>query len=488
VNLDTQQAQVEQWDIFEVALQGPRDGNPYVDVRLTAEFRYNHRVLRPEGFYDGDGTYRIRLMPDKPGKWAYITHSNVTELDAVQGEFECMPASSGNHGPVGVHNQMHFAYADGAPYYPFGTTCYAWVHQGDAMEEQTLATLAAAPFNKMRMCVFPKDYIYNANEPVYYPYERSADGTQDLTRFDPAFWQHFERRVGELRNLGIEADIIVFHPYDRWGYARMSEAEDDHYLHYLVARLAAFRNVWWSLANEYDFLLDVKPMARWDHSFQLIQEMDPYHHLRSVHNGDTRMNYDHTKPWVTHVCIQNFDVNQVRQWRKLYHKPIVNDECQYEGNIPLPWGNISAQELVHRFWVMVINGGYAGHGETYLHPEDLLWWSKGGILRGESAPRIGFLRSIVEELPPGGLQPMGDMWPWMVVAGAGVGDTRIFYFGENRPAAWTFGLPTGVPFTVEMIDTWNMTVERIPGTFQDVAEIPAPDKPYCAVRLRTLAE
>lgn len=484
---DTKQAQVEQWDVFEVVLQGPRSGNPYVDVKLSAEFCYNHRVLCPEGFYDGDGTYRIRLMPDKVGKWTYVTRSNVAELDGVEGEFECTPASSVNHGPVSVHNQLHFIYADGTPYYSFGTTCYAWVHQGNAMEEQTLETLAAAPFNKMRMCVFPKDYIYNANEPVFYPYERSPDGSQDLTRFDPAFWQHFEQRVRQLGDLGIEADIIVFHPYDRWGYARMSPAEDDHYLHYLVARLAAFRNVWWSLANEYDFLLDVKPMERWDHSFQLIQELDPYQHLRSVHNGDTRMNYDHTKPWVTHVCIQNFDVNQVRQWRKLYRKPIVNDECQYEGNIPLPWGNISAQELVHRFWVMVINGGYAGHGETYLHPEDLLWWSKGGVLRGESAPRIGFLRSIIEELPPGGLQPMGDNWPWTVVAGASAGATRIFYFGENRPAAWTFGLPTGDPFTVELIDTWNMTIASIPGTFQDVAEIPAPDRPYCAVRLRTLA-
>ena len=68
----------------------------------------------------------------------------------------------------------------------------------------------------------------------------------------------------------------------------MPAAEDDHYLHYLVARLAAYRNVWWSLANEYDFLLDVKPMERWDHYFQVIQELDPHQHLRSVHNGDTR--------------------------------------------------------------------------------------------------------------------------------------------------------------------------------------------------------
>ena len=379
-----QPGQVEQWAIFELMLPGPQVGNPFVDVALSAEFRFGHRVLSPEGFYDGGGVYHIRLMPDSVGRWTYTTKSNVAELDGLRGEFECTSPAAGNHGPVHVHNQMHFAYADGAPYYPFGTTCYAWTHQGDVLEEQTLQTLSRAPFNKMRMCVFPKDYIYNANEPVYYPYQRS-DGGQDLTRFDPAFWRHFEQRVGQLRDLGIEADIIVFHPYDRWGYAHMSAAEDDHYLHYLVARLAAYRNVWWSLANEYDFLLDSKPMERWDHSFQLIQELDPYQHLRSVHNGDTRMNYDHTKPWVTHVCIQNFDVNQVRQWRKLYRKPIVNDECQYEGNIPLPWGNISAQELVHRFWVMVINGGYAGHGETYLHPEDLLWWAKGGVLRGESA-------------------------------------------------------------------------------------------------------
>jgi hypothetical protein len=481
------QTQVEQWNIFEIELDGPQGGNPFVDVSLSAEFRFGHRTLQPEGFYDGNGVYRIRFMPDKEGQWTFRTRSNVSELDGLSGEFTCTPPAKGNHGPVYVHNQVHFAYADGTPFYSFGTTCYAWVHQGDAMEEQTLETLRSAPFNKMRMCVFPKDYIYNANEPVYYPYERSGNGPQDLSRFDPAFWQHFEQRVGQLRDLGIEADIIVFHPYDRWGYARMSPEEDDRYLHYLIARLAAYRNVWWSLANEYDFLLDVKPMERWDHYFHVFEEMDPYHHLRSIHNGHVWMNYDHTKPWVTHVCIQNFDVNQVRQWRKQYRKPIVNDECEYEGNIPLPWGNISARELVHRFWVMVINGGYAGHGETYLHPEDLLWWSKGGVLRGESAPRIAFLRKLIEELPPSGLQPMEDAWVWQRVAGGCAGDTRIFYFGEHRPAVWTFGLPPEGAFTVELIDTWEMTIERVPGTFQNVTEIPAPDKPYCGVRIRLIS-
>ena len=108
------------------------------------------------------------------------------------------------------------------------------------------------------------------------------------------------------------------------------------------------------------------------------------------------MNFDHRKPWIDHVCIQNWNVKRTTEWRREWGKPVVNDELEYEGDIQLAWGNISAQELVHRFWITVTRGGYAGHGETYMHPQDLLWWAKGGELRGESWKRVGFLREIVE--------------------------------------------------------------------------------------------
>jgi hypothetical protein len=38
--------------------------------------------------------------------------------------------------------------------------------------------------------------------------------------------------------LGIEADIIIFHPYDRWGYASMDAEDDYRYVRYLISRLA----------------------------------------------------------------------------------------------------------------------------------------------------------------------------------------------------------------------------------------------------------
>src|SRR5436190_662074 len=83
---------------------------------------------------------------DRPGEWKYETNSNRPELKGKTGGFNAAKPSPGNHGPVRVRNRYHFAYADGTPYFQVGTTCYAWVHQGDSLEEQTLDTLKHAPF------------------------------------------------------------------------------------------------------------------------------------------------------------------------------------------------------------------------------------------------------------------------------------------------------------------------------------------------------
>src|SRR6202012_2292472 len=99
------------------------------DTELTATFTLGHRTIAVRGFYDGGGIYRIRFMPDAEGAWTYRTASNHPELDARQGSFTATPALNGSHAPIRVHNTHHFAYADGAPFFPIGTTCYAWIHQ-----------------------------------------------------------------------------------------------------------------------------------------------------------------------------------------------------------------------------------------------------------------------------------------------------------------------------------------------------------------------
>jgi len=442
-------AGVECWDIFEISLKGPSSGNPFVDVDLSARFTRGGKVFRPEGFYDGDGVYRIRFMPDSPGRWTYVTKSNCKELDGKRGAFTCTEARPDNHGPVRVCNTFRLAYADGTPHFSVGTTCYAWAHQGDEMEERTLDTLKTAPFNKMRMCVFPKAYTYNENEPEHYAYEGKPRKDWNFKRFNPAFWRHFEKRVRQLRDMGIEADIIIFHPYDRWGFKNMGHENNLFYLRYLVARLAAFRNVWWSFANEFDLLK--WPTEHWDQYMQLVQRIDPYDHLRGIHN--CRGWYDHTKPWVTHCSIQNSDFRRTREVREKYNKPAVYDECRYEGNIPQGWGNITAEQMTRNFWMGSLAGCFVGHGETYKHPQDLLWWAKGGVLRGQSPARIQFMKDIIEALPYHQMTPDFSHHPDVCIL-AKPGECTLMYFAEKKPV--TIDLPGGRPYKVDGIDTWQM--------------------------------
>jgi hypothetical protein len=483
--------QVERWGVFELALAGPPEGNPFLDVELAARFTQGDRAFEPQGFYDGDGVYRVRFMPDAVGPWQYVTRSNRKELDGRSGMFTCgAPAACadgspgpGNHGPVRVHNTYHFAYADGTPYFQVGTTCYAWVHQPEALQQQTLKTLAASPFNKIRFCVFPKSYAYNANEPERFAFVRGPDGQFDFTRFDPAFWRHFEGRLADLARLGIEADLILFHPYDRWGFATMPPEADDRYLRYAAARLAAHRNVWWSLANEYDLMAPGtknhrgnKTMEDWDRFFQILQKYDPYGHPRGIHN--CRAFYDHAKPWVTHASIQSSDLAAGAALREKYRKPIVFDECKYEGNIPQGWGSLSAQEMVRRFWIGTLRGAYVGHGETYKHPEDILWWSKGGVLHGESPARIAFLKQVMTAVPFHEMTPAADGAPAASADGSpGVyllakpGEHYFLYFTQPGAAAVT--LAGDRPYKAEGIDTWAMTRTSLgsagPGPFSFTA-------------------
>jgi hypothetical protein len=184
---------------------------------------------------------------------------------------------------------------------------------------------------------------------------------------------------------------------------------------------------------------------------------------------------------------------------------VVNDEPEYEGNITQSWGNISAQELVHRFWTTTMRGGYAGHGETYSHPQDLIWWAKGGELHGEAWKRIGFLRQVMEESVQRGFDPIdpGMRFPWNRVSGARDGETTMIYFGEHQPIIWASGLPQDDrSYEVDLIDTWNMTVapaaivsapENHPtrhGTHirprkPDAAfAVELPGRPYLAIRVR----
>ena len=268
----------------------------------------------------------------------------------------------------------------------------------------------------------------------------------------------------------------------------MSRETDDMYIKYIVARFAAYKNVWWSMANEYDFMKD-KTLDDWNHYIELFASEDKFHHMIGIHNG-VRF-FDNTNPLITHACIQNEDTYRAKELRRRYKKPVVFDECRYEGNIPWSWGNLTAQSMVEKFWRGVTNGGYVGHGETYVTEDpvklpnessDILWWSKGGILRGESPERIKFLHQIIEDAPLH-LKPI-SLFTWMPFSCIGIEhEYYLGYLNDAQPRSIVIDLPKDALYKVEIIDTWDMTITPIQKKFSGRSLIELPQKPYMAVRI-----
>ncbi len=46
---------VERWGVFEAQLPGPSSGTPYTEVKFAADFKFEHRMVAADGFYDGGG-------------------------------------------------------------------------------------------------------------------------------------------------------------------------------------------------------------------------------------------------------------------------------------------------------------------------------------------------------------------------------------------------------------------------------------------------
>ncbi len=498
---------VERWGLMEVSCPGRTDGNPFTDYTIQGQFTGEKESVAVDGFYDGGGIYRVRFMPSFPGEYRYTVSGSFSD-QTVSGTFRVVEAGKNNHGPVHVADVFHFAFADGTPFYPLGTTCYVWHLQSDELIEETLQSLQQSGFNKIRFCVLPKHYDYNLHEPRSYPFEGTPMDSSvltkenfgkynghtpgnhfDFTRLNPSHFQHMEKCILALQKMGIECDLIMMHPYDRWGFSCMSREADDLYWRYCIARFSAFRNVWWSLANEYDLMKD-KHTADWEHYASLLMRLDPYHHLRSIHNCGPF--YDHSRPWITHCSIQRQDLYKgaecTQDWRKQYGKPVVLDEIAYEGNIQHGWGNISGEEMLRRFWEGAVRGGYPGHGETYLNDDQILWWSHGGRLRGESWKRIGFLLKVLRDVPGSGLACLPAEWDSV----CGIPENpdlarqtgyRLYYYSFMRPSFRTFHLDDETPYRVEVLDTWNMTVTDM-GIRQGRFDIPLGGKQYMAVRIR----
>ena len=109
--------------------------NPYTEVTVWVDLKGPGFSKRCYGFWDGGGTFRVRMMATAPGQWTWTSGSSPADpgLDGKSGSFTATPwtnaeleANPNRRGMIRPSPNHHaLDYADGTPFFAIGDTWYS---------------------------------------------------------------------------------------------------------------------------------------------------------------------------------------------------------------------------------------------------------------------------------------------------------------------------------------------------------------------------
>jgi hypothetical protein len=393
--------EVDAHDFLEVTVtvEGPSAKNPFTDASVSGWLRREGgERVEVAGFADSDdgSVHRIRFMPSKPGKHAYgVSYREGDFLREHKGSFVARDGKRRGLVRVDPAHPWHFLWeGTGEHYFWNGTTTY-WLlgWKDDETIRGVVDRLAALGVNRIRvaLCGRTKDGG-RWREPLVQPIDHFAfrlnpwvaarpdsveDPGFDVTRFNVEHWRKAERLLRRAREKDVVVSIIFYLDgmdpgVDPFGKQGCGSEDEKRYYRYAAARLAAFSNVMWDIANEYQLFRNeacVEKIA------PVLDAADPYGHLTSVHGHE---DFKFRKsPWADFAMYQSWDEHGGHEFllkhRRLQAEsgrpmPQVNEEYGYEDHYPT-WGENrrpparSADNRRRLAWGMYMAGSYQTTGE-----------------------------------------------------------------------------------------------------------------------------
>ena len=70
----TYQSSVEKWGMQEIVCKGIAIGNPFTERWIRGCFQGAQETIWADGFYDGDGVYKVRFMPSFEGEYTLMNN------------------------------------------------------------------------------------------------------------------------------------------------------------------------------------------------------------------------------------------------------------------------------------------------------------------------------------------------------------------------------------------------------------------------------
>ncbi len=297
--------------VFEKSVTNRKEyRNPFdfKEVELQTTFTSpSGRAVHFRGFYDGEGNWKFRFMPDKPGRWKYQYRFSDRSVQEGRGSFHVVKQGA-LKGVIRAYkkNPRWFAYNGNEPVFlksynvsnsAFSAMPLEWAIRhvyGKILERgYNHLQLFILPLHPTAVCNF-LDAPQMATDPVFRGLEPSK--TMNLT-----VWRRLEEHFGWLNDHGIAVHFFLgFDGKDqgpRWKH--MSKREREFYVRYVTARLAAFSNIcgwnftWETMGDR----LEPELMGG-------LKRDDPWDHLRTYHDEYPLANH-YSNPLYTFAAIEN---------------------------------------------------------------------------------------------------------------------------------------------------------------------------------------
>lgn len=372
--------------VHEVELTG--DGNvpnPFdtqVEVTFTPASGAN-QAKRVQAFYDGGNTWRARVYVSEPGEWRWTSICTTdTQLDARSGQFTA--ANSSLRGRLLSHpsNPRQWITEDGRWFLNLNDTAYFLlcrqegngepVSDDDAIRYLNDDTARGITSVRCFLASHHSGFIESSEQWQEWFFR---DDSHNLLSLDNL--QCADRRLQQILNLHPDVGVqLILFPLERYGrdgqfWATLNPPQRERLLRYLVARYAAFPQLFWLFVNDAHYgprFPNNNQMAR--EVGEYICEHDPWQHPRSTGHARRVPFQFADESWVNYIHIEHahdLGAEQYPQYEK-FAKPVFLGEDRYEQDHGPSQDPTYMRYWQRRlYWSWLLAGGSANYGGR--------WWT-----------------------------------------------------------------------------------------------------------------
>jgi len=384
---------IPRWGVaeFELSYQAQLE-NPFTEIQAEAVFTAPEglEMIRVEGFYDGGPVWKFRFVPRVHGIWkADLELRRNGRKVASAGEwFECRGDKGHGFLEKSAVNPYRLQYEDGTPFYSVGIQPCGHAGagldgpprgEGDwrtvDMETYLQAFHGAANLFRIQLGTGTRAGCAReimTDELGFYRYNLDACRLLDET-FTLLGKYGFAAILIPFQDMSLwHTDSTVFgtnKDVKGWKNIRNTEAVKPvrHYLRYLIARYAAYTDIW-ELFNE-----DVYTPDDWlAEMASFVKSLDPYGHLVTTNYERPLAAWNDIVTAHEYMSIPAWEVEEhlSKEFARLksFGKPVMYTEF---GNK----GTLSNRDPVK--WRVAV-------WTAFINESSMLFWSMGGILLPEA--------------------------------------------------------------------------------------------------------